>query len=56
MATSTGVLIGILLIVAAVVIAVHMAQRNKLSSHRRVINQRTPMLDSSMAYSSDPEE
>ena len=53
MGISTGVLVVILLIVTVVILAVHMAQRKKTSTHRKVINQHTAMLDSSTPYSSD---
>ena len=56
MGVSTGVLAVILLIVAAVTLAVNMAQRKKTSTHRKVINQHTAMLDSSTPYSSEHEE
>lgn len=55
MGISTAVLAVILLIVAVVTVAVQMAQRKKTSTHRKVINQQTPMLDSSVPCSEQDE-
>ena len=47
MGISTAVLIVILLIVMVAMVAVRMAQRrNRSSQHSRLINQRTPMMES----------
>lgn len=56
MGISTAVLAVILLIVAVITVAVQMAQRKKTSTHRKVINQQTPMLDSSVPCSSEQDE